>query len=137
METQKHKITVLEDSEFFNRLMVFRLVTYGKRFAEDRFEEIEMSGYTHPGDFLRNLQSDTAVAFIDYYLGGSMPAEEVIRQVRKTAPACAIFVVSRASSEAVVQRIFSAGANGFIPKTPQVFDKICLAMEAAIRHKGM
>lgn len=137
MDMPKHKISVLEDNEFFNRLLVHHLQTYGQRLSDDFYGDIELTSFLHPGDFIRNLQADLVMAFVDYYLGGELAAEEVVRQIRRTAKDCAIIVVSRSDSEALVQRIFAAGANGFIPKTPQVFERICLAMEAQVRRRRM
>lgn len=133
MQTQKQIVTVLEDNEFFNRLLVGRLDEYARRFTWDG--EIELQGYCHAGDFLRNLHESTLVAFVDYYLGSSVPTDEVIRIIREKTPHCTIIVVSRTESDLVVQRAFDAGANGFIPKGPMVFDQVCLAMEQALRQK--
>ena len=84
MKTQNHfKIVVLEDSEFYNNILSKKLQNYIKPISQDKEYSFDIQSYTNLNDCLYNLQSDTDIAFVDFYLGDSKNALYVLKKIKQ------------------------------------------------------
>lgn len=94
-DTKKFKIAVLEDSEFYNRILTQRLVNFTDELALYLNCCFRISTFVHPNDFFRNLSKDTDIAIIDFYLQNELNGSDICRGIENYCNECEIVVISQ------------------------------------------
>jgi CheY-like chemotaxis protein len=136
MKTQNHfKIVVLEDSEFYNNVLSRKLESYIKPIALDKEYSFDIQSYTNLNDCLYNLNSDTDIAFVDFYLGDSKNALYVLKKIKQKCSNCKVVVISQSKSSITELQTISEGAVDFIRKDNDALMRSCYIAEDIINER--
>lgn len=136
MGTQTNfKIVVLEDSEFYNRLLTRQLEMYTQAIAADRNCSFDIQAYTKVSDCLHNLPPDTDIAFIDYYLGTDVNAMHILEYIKKKCKACRIIIISQAKTLMTSMQTLKMGASAFVCKNQDAFQNSCQLIEDMVNER--
>lgn len=136
METNNQfKIVVLEDNDFYNQLLTRQLENYTSEIAKDKGYIFDISSYTNATDFLKNLKTDTDIAFVDYYLGDNKNGLEVLKIVKQKCPDCKVVVISRENNLKTSFQTLNEGAYTFIYKDQGALIESCVLVEEIIKDR--
>lgn len=133
--TRPFRIAILEDSEFYNRLLTRQLESYTAAIALDRDMIFDIRSYLHPDDFLINLETDTDVAFVDYYLGDGVNAQQLLSRIFQRCEDCKVVVISQARNVRISAVSLSHGAYAYIYKDRQALPRSCFLVEDIVNAK--
>ncbi len=125
------KIVVLEDNEFYNRLLTKQLQNYTDIIAAQKNYSFEVSSYLHAVDCLTNFKADTDVAFIDYYLG-DITGLEIIKKIKEKCPDCKIIIISQVRNVKTTRATLAEGALEYIFKDRNALARSCFIVEDII-----
>ena len=78
------KIMVIEDNEFFNQLLTTRLKNYIYPIADDQRFELQVTSYTDPREAIKNVSPDLDIVFLDYFLGDSVTGMEIMKKIKNS-----------------------------------------------------
>jgi DNA-binding NtrC family response regulator len=126
------KIVVIEDNEFFNQLLTTRLKNYIYPIADDQQFNLMVKSYTNPKDALRNMEQDTDIVFLDYYLGDSVNGMDVMKKIKKACSSCNVIIISQVKSLQTSLVTLLEGASEFILKDKNAITKSCYIAEEMI-----
>lgn len=115
-DSQNIRIVVLDDSDFYNRLLTRQLQSYTRTIAKATDYHFDIESYAHADDCIRNLKSDTDIAFVDYYLGNGVTAQDVIREISRNCNHCKVVVVSKSRNVFTEGKSLDQGASAFLYK---------------------
>ena len=136
METNNQfKIVVLEDNDFYNQLLTRQLENYTGEIAKDKGYSFDISSYTNATDFLKNLKTDTDIAFVDYYLGESKNGLEVLKIIKQKCPDCKVVIISRENNIKTSLQTLNEGAYTFIYKDQGALIESCVLVEEIIKDR--
>ncbi len=136
METSNQfKIVVLEDNDFYNQLLTRQLENYTSEIAKDKGYSFDISSYTNATDFLKNLKTDTDIAFVDYYLGENKNGLEVLKIIKQKCPDCKVVVISRENNIKTSLQTLNEGAYTFIYKDQGALIESCVLVEEIIKDR--
>lgn len=129
------KIVVLEDDDFYNKLLSRYLKTALSELGIVKGFGLEVKSYTSLVDCTLNFDNDTILMFTDYYLKDRQSASNIIDFVNSRPSACKIVVISQIQN---LQTEFSSllkGAIDFIKKDKQTFYQCRDIAESVITEK--
>jgi DNA-binding NtrC family response regulator len=126
------KIVVIEDNEFFNQLLTTRLKNYIYPIADDQHFNLLVQSFTNPKDALRNMEDDTDIVFLDYYLGDSVNGMDVMKKIKKSCNSCNVIIISQVKSLQTSLVTLLEGASEFILKDKNAITKSCYIAEEMI-----
>ncbi len=129
------KIIILEDNDFYNNLLTRQLQNYTDAIAEDKGYEIEIQSYTNASDCIRNLKPDTDVAIVDYYLGDSKNALDMLKVIKEKSPDCKVVVISQVRNIKTSFETLNEGAFTFIYKDRDALMNSCHLVEDVINER--
>lgn len=136
MENRQHfKIVIVEDNDFYNRIISRYLKNYIDNLALAKGFSFDLKSYTSFDDFARNFTSDTAVVLSDYYLNDGYNALHVLEQVRKLDASAKVIVFSQ------LQNMFTSiyplleGACEFIHKDKKALEKSAYVIEEILNEQ--
>lgn len=136
MSTQgPFKIVILEDNDFYNNLLTRQLQNYTDAIAEDKGYEFEIQSFTNASDCIRNLKPDTDVAIVDYYLGESKNALDIIKVVKQKCPGCKVIVISQVKNMKTSFETVNEGAMTFIYKDRDALMQSCVLVEEILNER--
>ncbi|MFN3916616.1 MAG: response regulator [Flavobacteriales bacterium] len=138
MKTQqkKFKIAILEDSDFYNRLITKQIENFVKRLELDKNIEIKVKSYVKPEQFLWEINDDIDIAFLDYYLGNGFTASYVMRKLRQYCRNCRVVIISQARNMYTVTKSKAEGASAFIHKDKNLLARTCFIIEDEINARS-
>lgn len=134
---KKHfKIVVLEDNEFYNMILTRKL----KQFTNDLEAELgclfEIDSYTNPDDCIRNLKSETDIAILDYYLGESKNALEILKKIKAKCDHCKIIIISQFKNIKTSYQTLNEGAYHFILKDAKALINSCMVVGDIVKESS-
>ena len=135
MLAKPFRIAILEDSAFYNRLLTRQLESYTAAIALDHDLEFDIRSYLHPDDFLINLAEDTDVAFVDFYLGNGVNAQQLLDRILKRCPECKVVVISQGRNVRISAVSLSHGAYAYIHKDRQALPRSCFLVEDIVNAR--
>lgn len=136
METNSEfKIVVLEDNDFYNNLLTRQLENYTGEIATDKGYKFEINSYTNATDCLKNIKSDTDIAFVDYYLGESKNGLDVLKIIKQKSPHCKVVVISRENNMKTSFQTLNEGAYTFIYKDRDALIESCYLVDEIIKER--
>ncbi len=129
------RVMVLEDDQFFNRLITKKIETFVKEKLKDKKLQFDIKAYTNPIDFINNFKKDTHIVFIDYYLEADKNGIDVLKKIKSTSTVCKVIMISK--SDNIKTSIISIleGASDFLIKDNDILEKILLKIEEMILKK--
>jgi DNA-binding NtrC family response regulator len=136
MKTKNHfNIVVLEDSDFYNNILSRKLENYTSSIAFDKDLSFDIYSYTNINDCLSNLNSDTDIAFVDYYLGDSKNAIDIIKKIKQKCTHCKIIIISQSKNVKTSLETIREGACDFILKDHTALMRSCYIVEHIINER--
>lgn len=126
------KIVVLEDSEFFNNILTKTLKNHAEALEAEKGYQCEIESYTNANDCLRNLKKDTDIAIIDYYLGQSMNAKDILKVIKEKCLDCKVIIISQFKNIKTYYETLNEGAYHFIYKDRNALINSCNTIEDII-----
>lgn len=124
MKTIPHfKIVVLEDNDFYNKLMTKHIKSYIGEISLSKGFSFDVSSFTSYGDCERNFSDDTNIIITDYYLNDGFNAMNLLELVKKRAPKCQVIVLSQIQNINTAICTLLEGACEFIHKDKKAFEK--------------
>ena len=136
MKTQnRFKIVILEDSDFYNNLLTRQLENYTGAIAIDKHCSFDIQSYTNVNDCLRNLNSDTDIAFIDYYLSDSKNALDILKKIKQKCQNCRIIIISQIKNIKTSYQTIQEGASNFICKDRFALTESCFMVEDLVNER--
>jgi DNA-binding NarL/FixJ family response regulator len=127
-------ITILDDSEFYSRLLLRQLRNYTDIISAQREIVFEINSFINPTDFINNLRKDTDIVFIDFYLGNTT-AMDLIETIKKQCTNCKIIVISQVRNELTSLETIKKGAIEYIYKDQNALARSCFIVEDLINNK--
>lgn len=131
--SKKFRIVVLEDNEFYNRLLTKQLQNYTDIIAAQKNYDFEIASYIHAVDCLANLNKDTDIAFVDYYLG-DITGLEIIKKIKEKSPDCKIIIISQVRNVKTTRSTIAEGALEYIFKDHNALARSCFILEDIINN---
>jgi DNA-binding NarL/FixJ family response regulator len=128
-------IAILEDNEFYNRVLSRQLDNYVSWISAGDDFSFKINSYIHSEDFLKNLDPETDIAIIDYYLNDRTTGAHVLKEIKKSCPSCKVLIISKHKNIFTTEKIFMDGASEFIYKDPAALAKVCQFVEDVIHSK--
>lgn len=128
------KIVIVEDDEFYNKLLTGYIKNYIGQIALIRGFSFELKSYLTFGDCERNLESDTDIVVTDYYLNDGYNAMDLIDSVKRKAYMCKVVVLSQVQSINTAICTLLEGACEFIYKDKKAPERSSYLIEDIISH---
>ncbi len=136
MKTQNQfEIVVLEDNDFYNTVLTRQLQNYVGNIALDKGFEFNIHSYTNPTDCVKNLKPETDVAIVDYYLGDSKNASDIIKVIKQKCLDCKVIIISRVKNIKTSYQTLNEGAVSFIYKDRGALIQSCMLVEDIINQR--
>jgi hypothetical protein len=128
------RVVILEDSDFFNRLLTRQLENYSETISDKQNCEFEIKSYTSKYDFLRHLRENTDIAFLDYYLENGETVHDLLEYISLKCSGCKVVLISEEKSTDV------SGENGkaaveYIKKDVNALPKACFVFNDIVNQK--
>ena len=136
MKTQPHfKIVVLEDDDFFNRILSSYLERHLRELGKTKGFQISVSSYTSFTDCSLNLDPTTALFFTDYYLSNGYKAPDIIQRMKERGLRCKVIVMSRIQNAQTALTPIIEGASEFVNKNNLAINRCLLLAETILLER--
>jgi two-component system, NtrC family, response regulator AtoC len=113
--TEKHfKIFVVEDSEWYNKLLVYTLSLN---------PDYEIKSFFNGKDFLNSLHESPDIITLDYRLP-DMTGLEVLKKLRQENNDAQVILISEQSDIDMVVTLLKMGANDYITKSDDIKERL-------------
>lgn len=129
------RIVVVEDSEFFNKMLTRQLENFTDVLAMDLGCHFEIQSYTSPGDCLRNLKDDVDIAFVDYYLGNGITGADILTKIKQRCRNCKVVIISQIKNIRTTALTLAQGAVEFIFKDNSALPRACFFVEDLVNSR--
>lgn len=133
--SNQFRILIVEDNEFFNRLLTNQLQWYAGEIAMSKNCRLNIDSYVNMDDCLQNLRYDTDMAFIDYYMGDEKTSVDIIKKLEEKSPACKVIVISQSHDAKSAVNAFQGIPVEFLYKDMNALPKSCFIAEEAMNDK--
>lgn len=114
MDSEKLKIFVVEDDEWYNRLLVYNLSLN---------PDYEIHSFTDGKSCLDNLHLEPAVITLDYRLP-DMKGLDILKQVKKKNEDIQVILISEQDEIEVVVELLKQGAYDYIVKSKDIRERL-------------
>lgn len=132
---KQFRIVVLEDNEFYNTILTRQLKSYTKEMSLWQGHSFDIESYTNANDCLRNLKEDTDIAIVDYYLGESMNASDILKVIKEKCRNCKVIIISQFKNLKTYYQTLNEGAYHFIFKDNKALSNSCFIIEDIINER--
>lgn len=129
------KIVILEDNDFYNKIISKHIENYISNFALSKGFTFEINAFTSYSDCVRNFASDTTIVITDFYLNDGFNALDLINYVRKSELSCQIIILSQIQNIATSITTLLEGACEFIQKDKGALQKSGHVVEEILSQK--
>jgi DNA-binding NtrC family response regulator len=124
METQGLNLFIVDD----NRSMVYAL----KQYLTGRFGgKLKISTFYDGETCLENINEQTDVVILDYFLGGKN-GNEILRSIKELNPRTEVIMLSSDESIETAVNSFSLGAKNFVVKNKNAWRKLSILIETIV-----
>lgn len=128
-------IIVLDDSEFYNRLLTKQIQTYTEENNENFEFGFNVRSYEDPEAFLGEMGSYVDIAFVDYYLGEEYTGAFILEELLKVNPKCKVVIISQYGNQRTSENTKFKGASAFILKDKDMLTNTCLYLDKVLDNK--
>ncbi len=132
---EKFKIVILEDSAFYNKLLKKQFDDYFENLGVVTSCAFSVTTFTNTKDFIENLNENTDVVLLDFYLENGETALTVMEKIRKKCNKCKVIIISGAGNIHSYYLKFWNEACDFISKDGTAPLRTCRAIEAIYSKK--
>jgi DNA-binding NtrC family response regulator len=124
MKTQELNLYIVDD----NKSMVLALEQFLKR----QFgEKIRITPFFDGESCLKNINSDTDVVILDYFLG-EKNGNEILRSIKEINPQTEVIMLSGNESIETAVESFRLGARNFVMKNEKAWSKISILLDTLV-----
>ena len=124
MGKKEFKVFILEDDEWYNKLLVHSISTN---------PDYEVKSFFNAADFLKNINEKPDVVTIDYRLPDSN-GEQVLDKIKDLSPDTEIIVISEQENIETAVALLKKGAYDYLVKEKNIRDRL-LAVINNVRKK--
>ena len=129
------KIVILEDDDFYNKLLSRFLKLNLEKLAYPRGISIEIHSFTSFLDCKRNLNEDVDLLITDYYLNDGYSAPLIFEKLNQRRLNCKVIVMSRLQTIETSIIPLLDGAIDFVKKNKDSLKKCLFLSEAVMTDK--
>jgi DNA-binding NtrC family response regulator len=129
------KIVVLEDNEFYNSMLTRQIKGHTDEMHDELGYDFEIDSYTSSTDCMRNLKADTDIAILDYYLGESKNAMDILKVIKDKCKDCKIIIISQFKNLKTYYQTLNEGAYHFIFKDRSALEKSCTVIDDIVNER--
>jgi len=134
---KQFKIIVLEDNEFYNNILTRQVKNYTEKLALAKGYSFNIDSYTNAKDCLRNLKADTDIAIVDYYLGQSINALDILKEIKNKCEHCKVIIISQYKNLKTYYQTLNEGAYHFIFKDRDALSRSCIIIEDIVNESDV
>lgn len=134
-EKKIFRIVVVEDSEFFNSILTRQLQNYVDALALEMNCKFEIQSFTSAHDCLRNMNEETDLAFVDFFLGNGVTAVDMLEKFKQKCKDCKVIVISQVRNMRTSILTITKGALDFIFKDVNALPRACFLVEELANQK--
>jgi two-component system response regulator AtoC len=127
MEQKPFKIFVVEDNEWYNRLLVYNL---------SLIPDYEVVSFFNGKDCLNRLNDAPDVVTLDYRLP-DMSGLEVLSRIKNENPDIQVILISEQDDIQVVLELLKLGAYDYIIKTNDIKERLINTINNIRKHTGL
>ncbi|MDP1728374.1 MAG: hypothetical protein Q8M15_16440 [Bacteroidota bacterium] len=119
------KVAILEDSEYFNKLMQKRILNYSEMLTYDLHKEfkIKINSYLTAQDCVHKIEADTHLVFADFFLEDKITAWDLLKDIQEKCPKCKIVIMSQNKNIGHLLNLVDDHTVTFIYKDDDAFVK--------------
>lgn len=122
---KKFKIVIVEDSKFYNKILTAHTEDLCKNYPDFDFE---MNSYLSGKECVDNLEDDTNVVILDYFLDDydvfPYNGFDVIRIINNECEDCKVVVISGQRKAEIREQLKEAGIYEYIDKEDDATDRL-------------
>lgn len=130
------RISILEDNIYYNKLLTEQLKQHINDVAKRKKVKVDIDCFSNYSDFLSNFNSETSVAFVDYFLDDNKTGLDVLRKIKSTCFNCKVIVLSDTKNIWDMYMCLLEGASGIIIKDDNAFSLCNYIVDEQIKHKS-
>ncbi len=138
MKTKKLlKIVIVEDNLYYNKALTKYLNTLCNTSVYPQFE-FEIKSYLNAHDCIENLEDDTNIMVLDYYLVNEdepdiLTGADIVKVAKKHCPNCKIIMVSSQQNSHRTSELMRQGVYEYIDKTVNSKDRLGSILQHLIK----
>lgn len=87
-------------------------------------------------DFLRNMQRDTDLTFLDFYLGNGINAASLLSDIKRYGVTGKIAMISELQNLEFLAGRLQGHIDQFLRKDDHLIQKACLLLDATLAEQG-
>jgi response regulator of citrate/malate metabolism len=134
----QYKIVVLDDNSFYNRILTKRIKSYAEMlsvaFAKDF--QFDIHSYTNAQDCIKDLEPDTDLLFLDYFLDNKINAPDLLQTIKKNCADCKLVIISQAKNIGTVLQLVAPNPVDFIYKDEEALSKSCMILDDMVSARN-
>lgn len=135
MNGSKLHIKILEDDAYYGEVV--------KKYVSNHFEltepgiDISVALYSRVQEFLDNLDKDTDIIIMDYYVENNdgevmVPGNELLKIIKHHCNHCKVIVISAQKDENIVSELFKEGIEEYILKESDALLKLSKSLDGIV-----
>lgn len=127
MSSKHTKIFVVEDNEWYNRLLKHNL---------EMNEDHEVQCFSDGASMLKALDQSPDIITLDYRLPDKT-GKELLSDIRKRGSKAAVIIISEQEDIGTAVELLKAGATDYIEKREQIRDRLLHTVESIKKHQQL
>ncbi len=139
LKDKKIKIVVVDDDLYFNKVLTKYISTIcnEKLYSNVKFE---IKTYTNAHDFIEELDDETNILILDYYLinlneSDILTGADVLDEVNKHCTNCEVIMISSQKSQTIKEDLKSKGIFEYIDKNISSNNRIGAVIQKILHDK--
>lgn len=136
----QYKIIVLDDNAFYNKILTKRIKSYAEMLtiAFEKNFEFDIQSYTSAQECINDLQADTDIVFMDYFLDNKITAFDLLTAAQKKCKDCKFVIISQTKKIGAILQLYAADASEieFICKDEDALSKSCMVVNDIVSERN-
>lgn len=137
MQRKTIKIVIVEDDRYFNKT----LTKYVETLCNNRLYPgcyFEIQSFLNGHDCIENLEEDTDIMILDYFLFNpeeqdEVNGEDVLKEVKDCCPDCKVIVLSALQDSHTTAELMKKGIFDYIDKNVNTKNRLGAVLQKAIK----
>ena len=128
-DKKQYKVIILDDDNFYAGLMKRQLEHYTYTLEVNNDCKFKIEAYDNVNNCIDNVDRDTDLIFMDYYLSDSLSLDKVLQSIHLKNATCKKIVISNKRNKETALNSLTIGADNFIQKDYYAFTRSCYMVE--------
>jgi len=134
----KIKIVIVEDDIYYNKMLTKYVSTVCNSSLINK-QDLEIKSYLTAHDCIENLEDDTDIMILDYYLYNKDEKDElggadVLKEVKKHCPDCKVIIISAQTEPDVAVALMRQGIYEYVDKNNSTGNRIGNIIQKILMH---